>query len=141
MKISSMMGGKYLKKDDCIPDLLLTIRGFEEANVAPDDKPQEMKWVMYFEETDKGLVMNSTNLQLAAIALNSQDTDDWIGQKIVAFNDASVQYAGKITGGVRLRPPRKSVAGKSAAKVPAMATDPRPEPPTFDEPNDDDVPF
>jgi hypothetical protein len=137
MKISQMMGGKYLKKDDCIPDLLLTIRGFEEENVAPDDKPQELKWVMYFEETDKGLVMNSTNLQLAAIALNSQDTDDWIGQKIVAFNDASVQYAGKITGGVRLRPPRKSV-GKSSAKVPAMATDPRPEPP---EEEDERIPF
>jgi hypothetical protein len=137
MKITQMMGGKYLKKDDCIPDLLLTIRGFEEENVAPDDKPKELKWVMYFEETDKGLVMNSTNLQLAAIALNSQDTDDWVGQKIVAFNDPAVQYAGKITGGVRLRPPRKSVTGKPAAKVPAMATDPRPEPPE----EDSDLPF
>jgi hypothetical protein len=137
MKISQMMGGKYLKKDDCIPDLLLTIRGFEEENVAPQDSGKDdMKWVMYFEETDKGLVMNSTNLQLAAIALNSQDTDDWIGQKIVAFNDPAVQYAGKITGGVRLRPPRKSVTGKPAAKVPAMATDPRPEPP-----EDADIPF
>jgi hypothetical protein len=138
MKISQMMGGKYLKKDDCIPDLLLTIRGFEEENVAPQDSGKDdMKWVMYFEETDKGLVMNSTNLQLAAIALNSQDTDDWIGQKIVAFNDPAVQYAGKITGGVRLRPPRKSVTGKPAAKVPAMATDPRPEPPE----EDSDLPF
>jgi hypothetical protein len=134
MKITQMMGGKYLKKDDCIPDLLLTIRGFEEENVAPDDKPREMKWVMYFEETDKGLVMNSTNLQLAAIALNSQDTDDWVGQKIVAFNDPAVQYAGKITGGVRLRPPRGTKKPTSPRMV--ATADARPEPP-----DPEDVPF
>jgi hypothetical protein len=138
MKITQMMGGKYLKKDDCIPDLLLTIRGFEEENVAPDDKPKELKWVMYFEETDKGLVMNSTNLQLAAIALNSQDTDDWVGQKIVAFNDPAVQYAGKITGGVRLRPPRpaKKPTSPRMVTVAHASPDTRPEPP-----EDDDIPF
>jgi hypothetical protein len=137
MKITQMMGGKYLKKDDCIPDLLLTIRGFEEENVAPDDKPREMKWVMYFEETDKGLVMNSTNLQLAAIALNSQDTDDWVGQKIVAFNDPAVQYAGKITGGVRLRPPKsKKPTGPRMTTVAYASPDTRPEPP-----DPEDVPF
>jgi hypothetical protein len=137
MKITQMMGGKYLKKDDCIPDLLLTIRGFEEENVAPDDKPREMKWVMYFEETDKGLVMNSTNLQLAAIALNSQDTDDWVGQKIVAFNDPAVQYAGKITGGVRLRPPRQAKKPTGPRMTVAHASpDTRPEPP-----DPEDVPF
>jgi len=136
MKIGTMIGSKYLKKDDCDPPLLLTIERFEEENVAPDDKPAEMKWVMYFSNSEKGLVMNTTNLQLAAIACKSQDTDDWLGQQIVAFNDPAVSYAGKVTGGVRLRAPRKAPGAKSSAKTP----DPRPDPPPLED-MDSDVPF
>lgn len=133
MKIGQMTAGKFLKKDDVDPPLLLTVQGFEEENVAPEDKPKELKWVMYFEETDKGLVMNTTNLQLGAIAMGSQETDDWVGKQFVVFNDPTVSYAGKITGGVRIRAPKKSVTGKSSVKAP----DPRPEPPD----EDPDVPF
>jgi hypothetical protein len=138
MKIGTMIGGKYLKKDDCDPPLLLTISGFAEENVATDDKPQEMKWVMQFEESEKGLVMNTTNLQLAAIAFGSQDTDDWLGKQIVCYHDPNISFGGKVVGGVRVRAPKRSVAGKSSAKVPAMATDPRPEPPVEE---DSDIPF
>ncbi len=135
MKIGQMTGGKYLKKDDVDTPLLLTVLGFEEENVAPDDKPKEMKWVMYFQETDKGLVMNTTNLQLGAIAMGSQETDDWIGRQFVVFNDPTVSYAGKVTGGVRIRAPKKKPGSTSSAKNP----DPRPEPPI--EELDSDIPF
>jgi hypothetical protein len=133
MNITKLMGGKYLKKEDVTPDLLLTIASVREENVAPADKPEEHKGVMYFQETDKGLVMNNTNLQLVAIALGSNDTDDWVGHKIVAYNDPTVGFGGKITGGIRLRPPRPTKKPTSPRMVTADA---RPEPP-----EDDDIPF
>jgi hypothetical protein len=133
MKISQMMSSKYFKKEDVEQGpILVTIRAFEEENVAPADKPQELKWVMYVDESDKGLVMNTTNLQLAAIALGSLDTDDWLGKKIVLFNDPTVSFGGKLTGGVRVRAAKKPTSPRMSAPAP----DPRPEPP-----EDDDVPF
>jgi hypothetical protein len=126
MKITEMMSSKYFKVGDVESQpVLVTIDRFEEENVAPADKPKQMKWVAYFKETDKGLVMSTTNLQLAAIALGSQDTDLWIGKQLVLFNDPTVSFQGKITGGVRVR-------AKKGAK---------PEPqPTLEE-MDDDIPF
>lgn len=135
MKIGQMMGGKYLKKDDCDPLLLLTIKEFVEENVAGSDQPEERKWVMRFSDSEKGLVMNTTNLQLAAIAFGSQDTDDWIGRQIVCFNDPSVSFGGKVTGGVRVRAPKKKAASK-----PVVPQEPDGRPVPFDD-MDDDVPF
>ena len=83
MKIGQMMAGKYLKKEDCDPPMLVTIDRFEEENVAREDQPTDMKWVMYFKDNEKGLVMNSTNLQLAAIAFGTQETDEWVGRSLV----------------------------------------------------------
>ena len=105
MKIGQMIGGKYLKKEDCDPPILATIERFAEENVAKEDQPEELKWVMYFSDNDKALVMNSTNLQLAAIAFGTQETDEWIGRQLVLYHDPNVSFGGKLVGGVRVRAP------------------------------------
>jgi hypothetical protein len=110
MKIGQMMSAKYLKKDDVDPPVLVSIRTFRHENVAQENQPEELKWVMYFAEMDKGLVLNSTNLQLAAMALGSDDTDDWIGHQVVLYNDPNVSFGGKLTGGVRIRAPKRKAA-------------------------------
>lgn len=141
MKISQMMTSKYLKKDDCdSPPLLLTVNRIKEENVAREDQAEDLKWVMFFDETEKGLVLNTTNLQLAAIAFGSQDTDDWLGKQIVCYHDPNVSFAGKLVGGIRVRAPKRAVPAKSAATHAAkpINVDPRPEP--FED-MDDDIPF
>lgn len=130
MKISQMMSGKYFKKEDVDEPTMLTIDRFEEENVAKDNQPEDNKWVMYFRDAEKGLVMNTTNLQLAAIAFGSQDTDDWIGKQIVLYHDPNVSFAGKLVGGVRVRGPKKPKPQKPAIGSP----DPRPAPPDEEEP-------
>jgi ribosomal protein L24E len=130
MKIGQMMSSKYVKKDDVDPALLVTFSRFSHENVAQENQPEELKWVAYFEEMDKGLVLNSTNLQLAAQALGSDDTDDWIGHQVVLYNDPNVSFGGKLTGGVRIRAPKKT---KPAPK-PVKPTVPLEE-------MDDDIPF
>src|SRR5689334_22764949 len=106
MKISELTSSRYLKQEDVEEPKLWTIREVQKENIAPKDKDPEYAGVMYFDEVAKGMVVKSTNLQLASIALKSGDTDDWIGKKIVVYVDPTVSYAGKVTGGIRLRAPK-----------------------------------
>lgn len=143
MHISKMTDSKYLKKEDVGQGKLLTIKSIRQENVAREDQEADNKYILMFREEEKGLVMNSTNIQLCAMACGSQETDEWIGRQIVLFEDPSVSFGGKLVGGIRIRAPK----GQSAFKNPA----PRPAPTRaeLDEAisqsqaamADDDVPF
>jgi hypothetical protein len=71
-----------------------------------------MKWCLTFAEC-KPMVLNSTNGQVIAAFLGSENTDDWVGHKIVLFNDPSVMYAGKFSGGLRARAPKNQGAPRA----------------------------
>jgi len=109
MHISKMSNSKYLKKDDVEPPLLLTVSKISQQNVAMESESPEMKWIMHFSDNDKPLVLNTTNITLASIAFNSEETGDWHNKKIVLYNDPTIMYAGKVTGGIRLRAPKPPV--------------------------------
>lgn len=131
-KLSEMLPSRFLKKDDAPKPMLLTIADIEQVNVAPDGQPAENKWTMTFTELDKPLVMNSTNLHLAAAACGSEDTDQWMGKKIVLYHDPNVSFGGKLVGGLRLRAPKNQVNTPPAPmKKPAGK---------FDD-MEDDIPF
>lgn len=100
MKASTMIESKYLKKEDAGEGLLVTIRDFKKENVGREDDA-DVKWVLYFDEC-KPMVLNSTNIALIEKALGTDETDEWIGQKVVLFNDENVSFGGKLTGGVRV---------------------------------------
>jgi hypothetical protein len=101
MKTSELKQSKYLKKEDCGDDgILVTITGLKQENVAMDGKPDDLKWVIHFQEV-KPMVLNTSNSQLIEKALGSDETDDWIGKKIVLFHDENVSYGGELVGGIR----------------------------------------
>jgi len=100
MNINELKQSKYLKKEDCGDGLLVTIRGLKQENVAMDGKPEDLKWIISFAEC-KPMVLNGTNSRLIAKALGSDETDDWMGQKIVLFNDENVTFGDEVVGGVR----------------------------------------
>lgn len=131
-KISEMRESKFLKKEDVGMGALMTITGCEQHNVAKEGAGEEMKWCLTFAEAEKPLVLNSTNIQLCARICGSDDTDHWIGKKIVLYNDPNVSYAGKIMGGIRVRAPKQAAAKPAPAKVVAPVTD---------ELDDSDIPF
>ena len=108
-KIHEMIESKFLKKEDVDPPLLVTIQRISQENVAMQGADPEMKWAMFFEELDKPMVLNSTNLHLCAKACNSDDTDEWLGKKVVLYNDPNVSFGGKLTGGIRIRAQKKQV--------------------------------
>ena len=147
MKISSMMPSNYLKKEDVATPRLVTVRNFSQQNLAQDGQPPENKWVMHLDEFDRPLVMNPTNLQLAAQAFGSEDTDDWVGKQIVLYTDSTVSFGGKLVGGLRLRAPKRQAPLERLVERPASSysrapVDPVPRgdlPPMSG--MDDDIPF
>ena len=79
MRIGEMKQSKYIKKEDVGQGKLVTIADLQEQNVAMEDQPPELKWVMHFHEFQKGMVLNWTNVQLIAKALGTEETDEWKG--------------------------------------------------------------
>ncbi len=118
-RVSEMLESKYLKKEDVGEDgVICTVSGFERVNVAMDDQPPEHKWVMRLKEFEKPMVLNSTNLQLCEKAFGSDNTDDWMGKKIIVYSDPNIAFGGKLVGGIRVKstrtagPPRQAGNGR-----------------------------
>lgn len=127
MKISDMKESKYVKKEDCGENgIIVTIHSVGNENVAMENEPPEHKYILNFKEDVKPLVMNWTNIQLCAQATGSDDTDNWPGKKIVLYNDPNVSFAGKLTGGIRIRKAQQS----TPSAAPVKSEDPN-----------DDIPF
>lgn len=128
-KISEMKESKFLKQTDVGAGMLCTVQGVDQENVAKQGAEPEMKWCLLIHESDKPLVLNSTNIQLCAKVFGSEDTDDWINKKIVLYTDPNVSYGGKIVGGIRVRAPKPS------------AVKPKPAPVVSESVEADEIPF
>ncbi len=74
------------------------------ATLAYEKVGEDQKTVIYFQGMDKGLVLNWTNACTLA-DLYGEDDDNWIGREVIIWVDPSVMYAGKRTGGLRLKGP------------------------------------
>jgi hypothetical protein len=123
MHINQLKESKFLKKEDCNPPILVTIKNLTQENMAMEGDPPEMKWVIHFNEVAKPMSLNSTNAQLIAQIVKSEETDDWTGHKIVLYSDPSISFGGKLVGGIRVRAPRNQPA---AAPKPAPVAQPAP---------------
>lgn len=108
--ISQMSESKYLKRADVGRGKLLTITECLQQNVAKESEKPEMKWVLFFAEEDKGMVLNRTNAELVAMFTGERNSDNWGGHKIVAYDDPTISFGGKIVGGIRVRAPRNQTA-------------------------------
>jgi hypothetical protein len=142
MHVSELKESKFLRKEDCGAGILVTIRSVHQANVAKEGAPEEMRWVMSFDETDKPMVLNSTNGQIIAQITRSEESDAWTGVQIVLYHDPNVSFGGKLVGGIRVRAPRKPgvpVTGKRPAVAGPVAAAPVAPAPAAEA--DDTMPF
>ena len=111
-KISQMVDSKYLKQADIEDDTIVTITKVGQANIGKEDGPVDMKWLIRFKEFDKPMVLNRTNIALLG-NFCGDDTDDWLGKQVIVYNDESIQFQGKVTGGLRFK--RMKAKPKNAA--------------------------
>jgi hypothetical protein len=101
MNIQNAFPSKWLKSSDVEEgDMHLTIKSVKIEDIGQGDN-QETKPVIYFEETDKGMVLNKTNADTIS-RLHTPETDNWIGKKISIFS-TEVDFAGKQTLALRVR--------------------------------------
>ena len=116
-KISDMLPSSYLKQTDFDETgYIVTVKSIEQKNVAREDEPPENKWIVYFNEYEKAMVLNTTNINGLAKACGSEDTDDWPGKAVIVYVDPTVGYGGKITGGLRVRRHSVAAAPKQAVR-------------------------
>ena len=137
MKTSEMMQGKYIKQKDVGQGVLVTIKGLSSANVAMDNKPPDVRYLMHFFEIEKPLVLRTTNIQLCEKIFQSDESDSWLNKKIVLYADPNVSFGGELTGGVRVRAPRTSPTSAQQADTQRFPV----ETPKPSVDFDDDLPF
>lgn len=102
--IHELIPSRYIKKDDIGAGALCTIRGISRENVSNEDNPEE-KVVLTLDEFDKKFVANITNIFMI-VSVYGEDYSEWIGKKIVLYFDPTIQFKGKVTGGIRVRAPK-----------------------------------
>lgn len=105
--VNDLKQSKFLTQKDVTPPVLVTIRAWEQVNVAKEGVDPDLKYALHFNELEKPMVLNSTNGQIIASIAASGEFDDWIGKKIVLYNDPNISFAGKLTGGIRARAPKQ----------------------------------
>ncbi len=120
-RTSEMGNSKFLRQSDVGKGMLVTVTGCAQYPVDEDEK--DLKWCLTFHETDKAFVLNTTNIKLCEHIFGSDNTDDWIGKPLVLYTDPTIMYAGKMTGGLRVRAPKPAgtPAPPRAAAYPGKA--------------------
>jgi len=142
---------KYLSKEDVGEDgAILTIEGFRLETIKTDDGDED-KIILYFQEDVKPMVVNRTNSQLLKQVTGAKTAGEARGKQIVVYNDPSIQFAGKITGGIRIKRIPGAPKPAPAPRVPrgpanAQTRAPIAPPPDQAEPTasgdlDDEIPF
>lgn len=101
MKTANMIESKFLKKTDFDVPAVLTIK---DCSLEEVDKSGETKWILWFKEKPKGLVLNATKIHL--LETFGLDTDEWVGKKVQLSHDPSVMMGALRVGGIKLSLPK-----------------------------------
>lgn len=108
----------YLAKGDVGEDgLILTIKGFRMETIKGDEGDED-KMVLHFMEDVKPMVLNRTNAQLVGVATGCKVAGEARGKKIVVYNDPTVGFGGKITGGLRIKKVSGAPKAATASREP-----------------------
>ena len=113
MKLTEAFPSAWLKADDVPFPRTFTIRG---ARMEEIGQQKDQKVVIYFQEEEKGLIINKTVWAQIANIVGSDDTDNWGGKSVELFRDM-VNFQGKMVPGLRARPPQQRFTQPAPAPV------------------------
>jgi hypothetical protein len=111
LSFNDMFPSRFFKADDLAQPLVVKIREVTLEQLG--NESSETKPVLYFVNQDKALCLNKTNATAIINITGSENTDDWIGQRIELFKD-TVMFRGQRTPAVRVRAPHRATAPASA---------------------------
>ena len=134
-RVNDMIESKYLKQSDAPDPVIVTVSRIGRLNIAKEGDPPEEKWAVRFNEFNKPMLLNSTNIKLLEKACGSDNTDDWAGKEVILYTDDSVSFGGQVVGGLRIRKQQQAPTRKAPTQAPPH-DDGRPLADM-----DDDIPF
>jgi len=99
MKLSDMYPRRYATGEDLQGKAItLTIEKISREKMHPQpNSPEVEKWVAYFKEARKGVVLNRTVAYQIAEFLGSEETDDWTGKRITLYPQPMTVAGRKVT--------------------------------------------
>lgn len=95
------VGGCYLTREDFPEPRILEVVEAREEETHPPNKEPTIKWVLYFGDLTKGLVLNKTNSEFMANLTGKDNPEDWVGTVVEVFNNKTVRAPDGTYGGVR----------------------------------------
>jgi len=120
MKLSEAFPSNFLKASDITDDVMTVTIKDAAVEQMGKGKDAENKLILSFRGMEKKLVCNKTNAATISKVIGSDDTDDWIGQRINLVV-REVEFQGDITMGIRVS--LQKPAGASVAKPKAPISD------------------
>lgn len=125
MNINDAFPSNYLKASDLgTAQPVVTIDRVEHE---PVGREREMKAVLYFQNKEKGMVLNKTNAKKISELIGSPETDEWTGFRIRIFA-TTTEFGGETVECLRV-------------KAAGAASKPTPPPPPVEEITEDEIPF
>lgn len=98
MRINEAFPSQYIKAADLQGrDVTLIIKEVKLEDLGDDTKP-----VVYFNKTDRGLVLNRTNATTIANNLGTDEMDQWAGKAITMF-PTQTDFQGRQVEAIRIR--------------------------------------
>lgn len=117
MNIDDVFPSNFLKAADLQGQTpTVTIDRIEMQDIGDDRKA-----VIYFQGKQKGVVLNKTNATNIS-ERHGKETGNWIGKKVVLFT-AWVDFNGKSTEAIRIRPAQEFASGLPAQQQTSGAND------------------
>lgn len=116
MKVGEAFPGAYLKSSDLQGRrVVVTISEVKNEEVSGDTKP-----IIYFENKERGLVLNKTNANMIAEILGTDEMDEWHGHRIV-LHPAKTEFQGRRVDCIRVDAAPKGAPTPAPKPVPAPA--------------------
>lgn len=103
MKVAEMFPRRYATGDDLKgKPVTLTIAKVQPEEMRPGGAAPVTKWVVYFKEAQRGVILSRTLAMQIAEALGDDDTDHWPGKRITLYPQP-LTVAGRRVTAIRAR--------------------------------------
>lgn len=130
MKLSEAYPSKYLTAEELDNDVTVTISDVDCEEIGQGAQ-KSRKLVLSFQGKKKKFVVNKTNAKTIADVLGTDETDDWIGQRIT-IGPTEVEFQGEMVNSIRVRRKKPSSAPKMTADADDKTQDPATQDPDWD---------
>jgi hypothetical protein len=118
MKTSEVYGGNYLKAEDLKGGSpFVTI-----SNVEVKDFDDGKKLIISFHGKERALVCNRTNSAIIQEVLGTDETEDWVGQRI-QLTVKKVEFSGRLVPAIRVVLTEKQPAPPPQRQAPVPPVD------------------